>query len=83
MAAFLDVLQNDLVGIPDLQTGKLFTGFSGQATGVIYRNHNGNLRIVVDADLKVLHAVAGSRVDAASAAFQRDMVAQNDQTLAV
>ena len=38
---------------------------------------------MIDADLKVFNTMAGSGVDAARAAFQRDVVAQNDQTLAV
>ena len=83
MAALLDVLQNDLVGVPDLETGKLLARLGGQAARVVHGNDNGNLRIVIDADLKVLNTMAGSGVDAARAAFQRDVVAQNDQTLAV
>ena len=38
---------------------------------------------MVDADLKVLDTMAGGGMDTAGAALQRDMVAQNDQTLAV
>ena len=83
MAALLDVLQNDLVGVPDLETGKLLARLGGQAARVVHGNDNGNLRIVIDADLKVLNTMAGSGVDAARAAFQRDVVTQNDQTLAV
>ena len=61
MAALLDVLQNDLVGVPDLETGKLLARLGGQAARVVHGNDNGNLRIVIDADLKVLNTMAGTR----------------------
>ena len=62
VAALLDVLQNDLVGIPDLETGKFLASFGGQAAGVIHGNNNGNLRVVVNADFKVLNTMAGGGV---------------------
>ena len=83
VAALLDVLQNDLVGIPDLETGKFLASFGGQAAGVIHGNNDGNLWVVVNADFKVLNTMAGGGVDAAGAAFEGDMVAQDDQALAV
>ena len=83
VTAFLDMLQNDLVGIPDLEACELFACLGGQTAGIIHRDNHRDLRIVVHADLKVLHAVAGCGMDTARAALQRDMVAQNDQTLAV
>ena len=41
MAALLDVLQNDLVGVPDLETGKLLARLGGQAARVVHGNDNG------------------------------------------
>ena len=72
-----------LLASQTFETGKLLARLGGQAARVVHGNDNGNLRIVIDADLKVLNTMAGSGVDAARAAFQRDVVTQNDQTLAV
>ena len=83
MAGLLDVLENDLVGVPDFQAGKLLAGFLGEITAVVHRHHNGQLRIVLDTDFKVLDTVTRRGVDAAGAAFQSDMIAQDDQTGAV
>src|SRR5699024_895017 len=83
VAGALDVLQNDLIGIPDLETGELLASLGGQAAGVVHGNDHGQLGIVLGADLKVLDAVAGRGVDTAGAAFQGDVVAQDDQTGAV
>ena len=83
MAAFPDMLQNHLVGGPDLQAGKFLAGFFGQAAGGIHRHDDGQLRIVTHASVKVLGTVAGSSVNAAGAAVQRDMVAQNYQAGAI
>ena len=41
MAALLDVLQNDLVGVPDLETGKLLARLGGQAARVVHGNDKG------------------------------------------
>ena len=83
VADALDVLQNDLVGVPDLQTGELFARLGGQTAGLIHRHHNRQLGIMLGADLKVLDAVAGRGVDAAGAALQGDVIAQDDQAGAV
>ena len=83
VAALLDMLKDDLVGVPDFETGELFASFGGQAASIVHRDNNGNLRVVVDADFEVLNTMAGGGVDAAGAAFEGDVVAQDDQALAV
>ena len=82
MAGLPDMLQNHLVGRPHLETGKL-TCLLGEIAAIVHRHHDGQLGIVIDADFKVLNAVAGSSMDAAGAALQRDMVAQDHQTGAI
>ena len=82
MSALLDVLQDDLVGLPHLEAAE-GAGLGGEETAVVHRHDYRHLGIVLGADLKVLHAVTGRGVHAAGAAFQRDMVAQDHQALAV
>ena len=82
MAALLDMLQDHLIGIPDLQAAE-GAGLGGQVTAVVHRHHHGDLGIVAGADLEVFHTMARSRVNTAGTAFQRDMVAVDHQALAV
>ena len=83
MAGLLDVLQNNFVGSPDLKACKLFACFFGQVTAIVHGDNNGNLRVVVDADFKVLNTVARCGMNAAGAAFQGNVVTQDNQALAV
>ena len=82
MAGLFDMLQNHLVGRPHLETGKL-ARLLGEIAAVVHRHHDGQLGIVIDADLKVLNAVTWRGMDTAGAVLQRDMVTQNHQTGAV
>ena len=83
VAGLLDVLQNNFVGSPDLKACKLFACFFGQVTAIVHGDNNGNLRVVVDADFKVLNTVARCGMNAAGAAFQGNVVTQDNQALAV
>ncbi len=71
------VLENRLIGLLGGNAGKL-PRLGGHAALVIHRHHHRNFRVMVHADLKVLHAVAGGGVDAAGAAFQGDVLPQDD-----
>ena len=68
--------QNGLVGCPHALTSVL-AGQLGQITAVIHGHRDGHLRILL-ADVEVIDAVAASGVDAARAAFQRDVVILGD-----
>ena len=55
----------------------------GQLAELIDRHDDFDLGIVLRADVEVLDAVAGRRVDAACAALERDVVAKDDRRLPV
>ena len=55
----------NFVGSPDLKACKLFACFFGQVTAIVHGDNNGNLRVVVDADFKVLNTVARCGMNAA------------------
>ena len=44
VAALLDMLKDNLVGVPDLQTGKLLASLGGQAAGIIHGDNDRHLR---------------------------------------
>ena len=73
-AGLLQMLGDHLIGCLSGQSCKLPCLF-GELAVAVHRHHNGQVRIMVAADLKVLHTVSGSRMHAARAAFQGDMVA--------
>src|SRR5699024_1199919 len=70
--------QDGLVGVPDLLAG-VFAGQLGQVAAVVHGDGDGD--VVLLADVEVIHAVAAGGVDAARAALQGDVVAQDDQAL--
>ena len=75
---FLQVLRDGRIGLAGGQAGKFFTGLLGHSAQRIHRHDHRDIRIIL-ADVKVVHTVAGSRMDAAGAAFQGNMVADDHQ----
>ena len=68
--------QNGLVGSPDALACVL-AGLFGQIAAVVHRDGDGDLGVLL-ADVEVIDAVAAGGVDTARAAFQRDVVAEDD-----
>ena len=68
--------QNGLVGSPDALACVL-AGLLGQIAAVVHRDGDGDLGVLL-ADVEVIDAVAAGGVDTARAAFQRDVVAEDD-----
>ena len=76
------MLCNRLVRFLGRQACKL-TRFLGHLAMAVHRHNNRNFGIVIVADVIVFDAVARSRVNAAGTAFQRNVVAHNDERCAV
>ena len=68
-AGFLQMLGNGLAGRLRIHSRKA-AGLSGQNPVIVYRYNHRQIGIVAVTDVKVLHAVPGSRVYASRTAFQ-------------
>ena len=82
VAGLLQLFGDGLVGLVGGEARKL-ARILGQLAYAVDRNNNLDLGIVVDADFKVLDTVPRSGVDAAGTGIQGDVVADDDQRVAV
>ena len=82
VSGFFQFLCDCFICIIGLESCK-FAGFLGQATFVVNRNDDGNFRIMVNADFKVLYTVSRSGMNTSCTGIQCNMVTDNNQRITV